>query len=101
VLGAVAVVLVVFFLGLYPLRGFRFPLGSDAPVYLWWSRLAASQGLSAVGARSGLPALALMLSSILHLPLMQVVGGVGAALGTAVGLAAAALVRSGLRAWDS
>ena len=99
-LGAVAVALVVFFLGLYPLRGFRFPVGSDAPVYLWWSRLAARQGLSAVGARSGLPALALMLSSVLHVPLMQVLGGLGAALGTGVGLAAAALVRAGIRGWD-
>src|SRR5205823_12683849 len=99
-LGAVAVALVVFFLGLYPLRGFRLAVGSDAPVYLWWSRLAARQGLSAVGARSGLPALALMLSSVLHVPLMQVLGGLGAALGTGVGLAAAGLVRAGIRGWN-
>src|SRR5438105_1860525 len=87
---ALALVLLAFFLGLYPLRGYRFPVGSDSPVYLWWSRLAAREGLHAVGVRSGLPALALMLSGALHVPVTEVLAGLGAALGTAVGLAAAA-----------
>jgi hypothetical protein len=99
-MGAVALALLVFFLGLYLLRGFRFPVGADAPVYLWWSRLAAHQGVAAVGTRSGVPALVLMVSALLHLPVMQVLGGMGAALGTGVGLAAAAFVRAGISAWD-
>jgi hypothetical protein len=96
-LAAVTLVLLAFFLGLYPLRGYRFPVGSDSPVYLWWARLSEGQGLPAVGTRSGLPALALMLAGTMRVPITQVLAGLGAALGTAVGLASAALVRVGLR----
>ncbi|HEY2802796.1 MAG TPA: hypothetical protein VGJ67_02615, partial [Actinomycetota bacterium] len=41
----------------YLVRGFRFPLGADAPVYLWWARLASVDRLSSVGTRPGVPAL--------------------------------------------
>src|SRR5213078_2663348 len=91
----VAVILLASYLALYPYRGFRLPVGSDAPVYLWWSRLAAHEHLGAVGARAGLPALVLVLAGSLHVSIVSVVAGLGAALATAIGLAAAVLVRTG------
>jgi len=81
------------FLGLFVVRGFDFPVGPDIPVYLWWTRLAAHDGLSAV-TRPGVPAAALVLAGTLHLPLTAVLAGLECALGTSVGLAAAALVKA-------
>src|SRR4051794_18911949 len=37
----------------YAAHGFRFPLGADAPVYLWWARLGAADRLSSVANRPG------------------------------------------------
>ncbi|HWO71889.1 MAG TPA: hypothetical protein VNP94_14240, partial [Actinomycetota bacterium] len=64
VLGAL---LLGFFLWPFLLHGERFPLGPDGPVYLWWTRLAAHEGLAAVGERPGAPALALALGGTLRL----------------------------------
>ena len=93
-MAGVTAVLLAFFLAIYPYRGFRLPVGSDAPVYLWWSRLAAHEHLNAVGTRAGFPALALMLAGSLHVSLVQVLAGIGAALAVSTGLAALALVRT-------
>jgi hypothetical protein len=92
-LTGISVTLVLFLLAPFVLHGFRFPLGPDAPVYLWWTRLAAHDGLSAVP-RPGVPALALVLAGTLHAPLAAVVAALEVALGVAVGLASAALVRA-------
>jgi hypothetical protein len=62
-------------------------------VYLWWIRLAGHEGLSAVGHRPGVPAVALALEGTLGLSAVQVVAALEGALGVSVGLAAAALVR--------
>ena len=86
-----AAVLMAFFLSLYVLRGFRFPVGADAPVYLWWARLAGHEGLSAVGNRPGTTTLSLLLGGTLGLTQSAVLAVFGAALGTAAGLASAAL----------
>jgi len=86
-----ALAVLAFFLALYPLRGFRFPVGADAPVYLWWARLAGHEGLSAVGNRPGATTLALVLGGSLGLSQPAVLAGLGAALGTSAGLAAGAL----------
>ncbi|GBC86953.1 hypothetical protein HRbin12_00953 [bacterium HR12] len=94
-LGALAAVLLVWFLLPYALGRFAFPLGPDAPVYLWWIRLAGREGLSAVGHRPGVPALALALRGTLGISEVQVVAALEGALGVATGLAAAALVRLG------
>jgi hypothetical protein len=75
------------------IHGFRFPLGPDAPVYLWWTRLAGYDGLSAVGNRPGIPALASVLDGTLHLPLVATLAGLESVFGVAVGLSSAALVR--------
>lgn len=71
----------------------RFGVGPDEPVYLWWARVAASQGLSVVGQRPGTPALIPALTGTLHLPLVAAVASLQYAMGVSAGLAAIALVR--------
>lgn len=74
--------------------GYRFALGPDVPVYLWWTRVGASQGLSLVGQRPGSPALIAVLAGALHLPLSAVTAGLAAGLGCATAVATAMLVRA-------
>jgi hypothetical protein len=90
-LGAVAGGLFIWYVGLFVVRGFAYPVGPDGPVYLWWTRLAGHDGLSAVP-RPGIPAIALLLQGTLHLPLTAVLSALECVLGAAVGLGAAALV---------
>jgi hypothetical protein len=68
-------------------------VGPDAPVYLWWSRLAGADGLSAIAHRPGAPALSLILEGTLALSVVQATASLEVVLGVAVGLASAALVR--------
>jgi hypothetical protein len=68
-------------------------VGPDAPVYLWWSRLAGADGLSAIARRPGAPALSLVLEGTLALSVVQATAALEVVLGVAVGLASAALVR--------
>jgi hypothetical protein len=75
-------------------HGYRFALGPDVPVYLWWTRVGASQGLSMVGQRPGSPALIAVLAGALHVPLSAVTAGLEAALGGATAVATAMLVRA-------
>jgi hypothetical protein len=93
--------LLAFFTILYPSLGFGFPVGPDAPVYLWWVRVAGVDGLSAVGIRPGAPAALMALGEAMGLgafgetrglgaPLAQ--AALGCALGCATGLAAATFV---------
>jgi hypothetical protein len=88
----VAVVLLVYFAGIYPLRDYYFPVGPDVPVYLWWTKLAAHDGLSAVGVRPGVPILSLLLQGSLGLSPTQALAGVGTTAAVSLGLAAASLV---------
>jgi len=68
-------------------------VGPDAPVYLWWSRLAGAEGLSAVAHRPGAPALALVLEGTLAISVVPASAALEVVLGVAVGLSSAALVR--------
>ena len=68
-------------------------MGPDAPVYLWWSRLAGVDGLSAIAYRPGAPALTLVLEGTLGLSVVQATAALEVALGVACGLASAALIR--------
>lgn len=61
-------------------------------MYLWWTRVGASEGISLVGARPGVPALIAAIAGTLHLPLVPAVAGLQQALGVAVGLGSVALV---------
>jgi hypothetical protein len=85
---------VAWFLGPFVIRGLEFPLGPDASVYMWWTRLAGVDGLSSVS-RPGIPALAMVLQGTLHLPLVAVLAALECVLGSGVGLAAVSLVRAG------
>jgi len=90
---ALALVLLGWFLWPFVVRGAAFPVGPDAPVYLWWSRLAGVEGLSAIAYRPGTPALSLVLEGTLGLSVVQATAALEVALGATVGLAAAAFVR--------
>ena len=92
--------LLLWFLWPFVVNGDRFPLGPDAPVYLWWTRLAGVDGLSAVD-RPGVPALALVLQGTLGLSVVQTTAAIEVVLGAGVGLASAALVRRSTSAWDA
>ncbi|HZD80058.1 MAG TPA: hypothetical protein VE646_08460 [Actinomycetota bacterium] len=93
---ALTAVLLAWFAGPFVIRGIGFPLGPDAPVYLWWTRLAGAEGLSAPE-RAGVPALALVLGGTLHLPLVAITAALEIVFGVGVGLASAALLRAGRR----
>jgi hypothetical protein len=74
-------------------HGLVFPLGPDAPVYLWWTRLAGHDGLSVIGHRPGAPALALVIQAALGRSVVEAVAALEVALAVAVGLSSAALLR--------
>lgn len=93
-LGALALGLLAFYLAPFIARGFGFPIGPDAPVYLWWTRLAGHDGLSAVGGRPGVPALALVAGGALGASEAAVVAALEVAFGVCAGLAATVLVRT-------
>jgi hypothetical protein len=92
-LGGLCAALLVLFVWPYAIDGHRFGVGPDVPVYLWWTRVGAGEGLSEVGARPGAPALVAALTGTLHLNVTAVTAGLASALGVAVGAASAALVR--------
>jgi hypothetical protein len=75
------------------LRGFVYPVGPDGPVYLWWTRLSAVDGLSVVERPGTMAFLGVLRWIGVGLPAS--VAGVECALGAGVGLGAAALVRAG------
>ncbi len=84
--------LLVWFGGLFALRGYRFPVGPDAPVYLWWTRLAGLDGLSRVERPGAIALLEVLRWTGVGLP--AAVAGAECALGVAVGLGSAALARA-------
>lgn len=96
-LGGLWCVLLVVFVWPYAIDGHRFGVGPDFPVYLWWTRVGASEGLSMVGSRPGAPALVAVLAGTLRLNVTAVTAGLASALGVAVGAASAALVRRAAR----
>jgi hypothetical protein len=66
---------------------YAFAVGPDMPVYLWWSRVGAAEGLSLVGERPGTPALIPTVASALGIGLVPAVAGVQYALMPASALA--------------
>ncbi len=93
-LAGLGFVLLAVLLWPYVVDGYRFGVGPDVPVYLWWTRVGASEGLSMVGSRPGAPALAAALAGSLLLNASAVTAGLASALGVATGAAGAALVRA-------
>ena len=93
IVAGLSVALLAWFLWPFLAHGERFPLGPDAPVYLWWTRLAGEEGLSAVGHRAGVPALSLVLQGTLGRSVVEVTAALEVALGATIGLAVATLMR--------
>ena len=95
---ACAVFVLAFYVVLYPLHGYRVPIGSDTPVYVWWSRLSAAIGIGGLGTRSR----ALMAGLIATLARVTgtsdgaVAESLGPALGASLALGAGALVQAAL-----
>ena len=75
------------------LNSWGFGVGPDVPVYMWWARVGASQGLSVIGERPGIAAAIATAAGTLHLPLVPAIAGMQYALAASVGLGAIALVR--------
>jgi hypothetical protein len=98
VCAALAVFLLAFYVLLYPIRGFRVALGSDTPVYVWWSRFAGATGLGGMGTagRAGLVGLLATLSRTTAVPVAWVAAAAGPVLGASVAFAAGALVEATL-----
>ena len=70
---------------------YPFAVGPDMPVYLWWSRVGAAEGISLVGERPGTPALIPTVAGALDVGLVAGVAAVQYALMPACGLAGAVL----------
>lgn len=75
-------------------RGLTMPIGPDVPVYLWWARLAASEGLGAAGHRPGAAAAILSLSSVLNIQLLPVIAALLIAAAVSLALAGGILIRA-------
>jgi hypothetical protein len=93
-LAGLCLILLVVMVWPYAVDGYLFGVGPDVPVYLWWTRVGASEGLSMIGSRPGAPALAAALAGALQLDATAVAAALASALGVATGTAAAALVRA-------
>lgn len=91
-LAVAGVVLAVYLLVPFVLRGFRFPVGPDASVYLWWLGFVREEGLSVLGNRAGLPAVALVLSEALGVSSVTLLAALQCAVAAVIGLTASALV---------
>jgi hypothetical protein len=88
-----AIVLLEVFLRPSWSHGYAFPVGPDLPVYLWWSRVGAAEGISLVGERPGAPALIPTVGAALGVGVVPAIAGLQYALGPAIGTCAAALLR--------
>jgi hypothetical protein len=91
-----ALLVLGFYLLVYPLHGHRVALGSDTPVYIWWTRYAGSTGIGdlGTGSRSGLVAAMATLSTVTGVSVDDLAAVLGPVLAVAAGLAAGAVVTS-------
>jgi hypothetical protein len=89
---------IAFYVVVYPLHGYRVALGSDTPVYVWWSRYAEATGLGGLGTgpRAGIVGPLAVLSTIMHIAEADLVAALGAVLAVALALAAAAFTEEGI-----
>jgi len=79
------------------LEGYRFTIGPDGPVYTWLARLAGEAGfVDAPAAGPGIPAVTLVLGSVLGAEPIDTVMLLGPVLAAASGLAAGALLEATL-----
>lgn len=95
-----ALAIVIAFAGVASARGFRLPLGSDTPVYVWWARRAQAFGLGAAdtGGRPALVGALAALEAVLPAGMSTVAAAVGPVLAAVTGVGTAALVHVALGA---
>jgi hypothetical protein len=93
-----ALAVFAFYVVAYPLHGYRVALGSDTPVYVWWSRYAGAIGLGGLGTgpRAGIVGPLTVLSTITHIPEANLVASVGAVLAVSLALAMGTFVEAAL-----
>ena len=93
-----ALAVVAFYVAAYPLHGYRVALGSDTPVYVWWSRYAGASGLGGLGTgpRAGIIGPLAVLSTITHIPEADLVASLGCVLAVSVALAMGVFVEAAL-----
>ena len=96
--GLAAALILLFYLYLYPARGFHLAVGSDTPVYIWWARRTGQLGMRALqsGGRPAIVGLIATLASVTRRPDGAVVAAIGAVLAVAVSLAMASFVEIAL-----
>jgi hypothetical protein len=112
-LSVVGGILLVFFLSIFPAKGFTAPIGWDASEYLWRTRLAQDQGLDQTtqvmptvsrpkSGRPGYLVVGATLSSLGRVDPIRLERVMGSVLAVVIALAAGALVAAGLRRshWD-
>jgi len=92
-----SIVLLAFYVSLYPIKGFRVAIGSDTSVYVWWARYAGATGLGSLWVgRPGTVGLLAALSKALGQPVSAVAASMGPVMAVTAGLSMAALVQSAL-----
>ena len=89
----VATALLALYALTYPLEGWHSAVGSDAPVYAWWARLSAAEGLSSdlLQPRPGVHGLIAAWSSLFHVSPIAIVAAIEPALAVCFGLSAGVL----------
>ncbi len=96
--GAAATGVAAMFLGLYRARGFRLPVGFDAPWYVWRGRFVSARGLGSLGtsARPGHEVLAAVLGAVTRRGQLELAVLLPPVLAAAFALALGALLWSAL-----
>lgn len=89
------------YLGLYPARGYRLPVGFDAPWYVWRASFVAGHGLGAIGtaARPGSEVVAALAGAVTGRSQVELAVLLPPVLAGAFGLALGALAVFGLGSW--
>lgn len=91
-----ALLVLAFYVWIYPARRFRLALGSDTPVYVWWARRTAALGFRALlaGPRPGTVGPLAALSGALDVRVGTVIAALQPVLAVSIALATAALVEA-------
>jgi hypothetical protein len=90
--GGLALLIVLSYVVVYPIRGFHVAIGSDTPVYIWWARRTGTVGMRALeaGGRPLIVGLIAALADATHVPVAAAAAVIGPVLAAAGGLATAA-----------
>ncbi|MEA2509959.1 MAG: hypothetical protein QOG21_2041 [Actinomycetota bacterium] len=87
-------VLLLVYVSVYPIHGWRVALGADTPVYVWWTRISADLGLRAslLSPRPGTMAPLAALTSLLRQPSSALIASTTIVMAIALALATGTLL---------